>query len=421
MTDNISNVSVTVEPVTQPQATVRAEPVALSFPAILRNPNFAHLNVHSITHRQATNEGALPKKKDSRDKDGKRRIRRLENSKFSSNPHIVQPSNRDFAIPVAHVQSTFPAPLPPYLPRVSSAPSAIAPTSDPTSTLAGKFSHSLRGARRVLRRRRGQAEPLVHAVEAEVCEWLAEPGKPIDIGDYVIVSGIREVRRSPAELVWDVEQDAFARYIVHCAARWYGVVSFSKEEPDGTRLTHLLRPNPTRPDRMTLATPPTTDWDTSSATGFSAFATDASEVESLVDVDNQLTQDDDRAELSSIASADDIPPPLRVAVPGFRARSNSEAGYEHEGDESGDDTWVSLHHSIASLALVTEEDPDRTARTGRPAIVRDLSRESSRSPSRRPHARAKRRAVRPIQRAHTAPVVDQKSTNSGSLWEYLFA
>ncbi|CUA74454.1 hypothetical protein RSOLAG22IIIB_05564 [Rhizoctonia solani] len=422
MTENTLNVLTTVtEPMTHVQVTVQDEPVALSFPSILRNPNFAHLNVHSSAHRPAANESTLPKKLNSRDKDGKRRVRRLENSKFSFNPHIVQPSKKDFAIPVAHVQSTFPAPLPPYLPRVSSAPSAIAPTSDPTSTLAGKFSHSLRGARRVLRRRRGQAEPLVHAVEAEICEWLAEPGKPTDTEGYVIVSGIREVRRSPTELVWDVEQDAFARYVVHCAARWYGVVSFSKEESDGTRLTHLLRPNPTRPDRMTLATPPTTDWDTSSATGFSAFATDASEVESIADVDHELIQDDDRAELSSIASVDDTPPALRVAVPGFHAHSTSEAGYEHEGDESGDDTWVSLHHSVASLTLVTEEDPDRVARIGRPAIVRDLSRESSRSPSRRPPARPKRRAVRPIQRAHSAPIADQKGANAGSLWEYLFA
>lgn len=403
--------------VSQVQAAVRDEPVALSFPAILRNPNFAHLNVHSVAHRQAGNESASPRKIDSRDKDGKRRIRRSENSKFSFNPHIVQPSKKDFTIPVAQVQSTFPAPLPPYLPRVSSAPSVIPPTSDPTSTLAGKFSHSLRGARRVLRRRRGQAEPLVHAVEAEICEWLAEPGKPVDTDDYVIVSGIREVRRSPTELVWDVEQDAFARYVVHCAARWYGVVSFSKEETDGTRLTHLLRPNPTRPDHMTLATPPTTDWDTSSAAGFSNFATDASEVESLADVDQEPVQEDDRAELSSIASVDETPPTLLVAVPGF----HSEADYDHEGDESGDDTWVSLHHSVASLSLVVEEDADRAVRTGRPAIVRDLSRESSRSPSRRPHARPKRRAVRPIQRAHTTPVVGQKDTNAGSLWEYLFA
>ncbi|ELU39324.1 hypothetical protein AG1IA_06649 [Rhizoctonia solani AG-1 IA] len=414
MTDKVSdNPATGVEHSIQPQVAVRDEPVALSFPAILRNPNFAHLNAHSVAQRQAAGEISSTKKKDPRDKDGKRRIRRLENSKFSFNPHIVQPTKRDFAIPVARAQPTFPAPLPPYLPRVSSAPSAVAPASDPTSTFAGKFSHSLRGARRVLRRRRGQAEPLVHAIEAELCEWLAEPGKPSDVDDYVIVSGIREVRRSPTELVWDVDQDSFARYIVHCAAR--------KEEPDGTRLTHLLRPNSTRPDRMTLATPPTTDWDTSSATGFSAFATDASEAESLADGDNESIQDDDRTELSSIASVDEVPPPLRVAVPGFRARSNSEAGYEHEGDESGDDTWVSLHHSVASLSLVAEEDPDRTVRTGRPTIVRELSRESSRSPSRRPHARPKRRAVRPIQRAHTVPITTQKDTNAGSLWEYLFA
>ncbi|KAF8678345.1 hypothetical protein RHS04_05541 [Rhizoctonia solani] len=422
MTDKVSdNPATGVEHSIQPQVAVRDEAVALSFPAILRNPNFAHLNAHSVAQRQAAGEISSTKKKDPRDKDGKRRIRRLENSKFSFNPHIVQPTKRDFAIPVARAQPTFPAPLPPYLPRVSSAPSAVAPASDPTSTFAGKFSHSLRGARRVLRRRRGQAEPLVHAIEAELCEWLAEPGKPSDVDDYVIVSGIREVRRSPTELVWDVDQDSFARYIVHCAARWYGIVSFSKEEPDGTRLTHLLRPNSTRPDRMTLATPPTTDWDTSSATGFSAFATDASEAESLADGDNESIQDDDRTELSSIASVDEVPPPLRVAVPGFRARSNSEAGYEHEGDESGDDTWVSLHHSVASLSLVAEEDPDRTVRTGRPTIVRELSRESSRSPSRRPHARPKRRAVRPIQRAHTVPITTQKDTNAGSLWEYLFA
>lgn len=148
--------------------------------------------------------------------------------KFSFNPHIVQPTKRDFAVPATQVQSTFPKPLPPYLPRVSSAPSAITPRSDPVSTFAGKFSHSLRGFRRELRRRRGIAEPLVRAVEAELCEWLAEPGKPVDSEDYVIVSGIREVRRSPTELVWDVEQDAFARYVVHCAARWYNIVSFSE-------------------------------------------------------------------------------------------------------------------------------------------------------------------------------------------------
>ncbi|KAF8608704.1 hypothetical protein BDV93DRAFT_206127 [Ceratobasidium sp. AG-I] len=401
------------EPPTTATAAGPVHPLPLSFPAILRNPNFAHLNVHSAQHRQAASEKALPKKKDPRDKDGKRRVRRLENSKFSSNPHIVQPTKRDFAVPVARVQSTFPAPLPPYLPRVSSVPSGPAPTPDPASALAGKFSLSLRGLRRELRRRRGRAEPLVRAVEAELCEWLAEPAKPADVDDYVIVSGIREVRRSPGELVWDVDQDGFARYVVHCTARWYGVVSFSKEEPDGARLTHLLRPNPTRPDRSLLATPPTTDWDTASATGFSAFATDASEVESVGGHDNESIHGDNE----SVVSTDNVPAVPRVVMP----LNSGEPGYDDEADLSGEDSWVALGESVASLTL-TADDAETTLRTGRPAAIRDLSRESSRSPSRRPHARPKRRAVRPANRVVSAPVVfEADNARAGSLWDYLFA
>ncbi|QRV79428.1 hypothetical protein RhiJN_07443 [Ceratobasidium sp. AG-Ba] len=396
-------------------ATAQGGPVPLSFPSILRNPHFAHLNVHSAQHRQTANQNVPLKKK--ADKDGKRRVRRQENNRFTSNPHIVQPSRRDYAVPVAQVQSTFPMPLPPYLPRVSSAPSVPAPAPDPASTRAGKFSVSLRGFRRELRRRRGQAEPLVRAIEAELVEWLAEPAKPVDADDYVIVGGIREVQRSSGELVWDVDQDSFARYVVHCTARWYGVVSFSKEGPDGTRLTHLLRPNPTRPDRAVLATPPTTDWDTASATGLSAFATDASEVESLAGADIDSVRGDDQDEADSVALSNDVPPALRVAVPGYVPAPDT--GYDDDADMSGDDGWVSLHESVASLSLAPEADPDRTLRTGRPTAIRELSRESSRSPSRRPNSRPKRRPVRPIVRAYSAPVGSDART--GSLWDYLFA
>jgi len=195
-------------------------------------------------------------------------------------------------------------------------------------------------------------------------------------------------------------------------------VSFSKEGPNGTRLTHLLRPNPTRPDRVILATPPTTDWDTTSNQGLSAFATDASEVESLAGGDAESVQGDDRDEVASIAS-NNVPAALRVAVPGYAPRANSEVGYEDEADMSGDDSWVSLHESVASLTLAPGEDPDKTLRTGRPAAIRDLSRESSRSPSRRPHARPKRRAVRPVTRTQAAPA--EGGVRVGSLWEYLFA
>jgi len=44
---------------------------------------------------------------------------------------------------------------------------------------------------------------------------------------------VREVSKQPSGLVWVVGQDgtdgAFERYVVHCLARWYGLVSFSKQ------------------------------------------------------------------------------------------------------------------------------------------------------------------------------------------------
>lgn len=39
---------------------------------------------------------------------------------------------------------------------------------------------------------------------------------------------LREVERTPARLVWSIEDDAFARYVVHCVCRWHSVVSYSK-------------------------------------------------------------------------------------------------------------------------------------------------------------------------------------------------
>ena len=38
---------------------------------------------------------------------------------------------------------------------------------------------------------------------------------------------IREVNRTPSELIWDIDNDPFARYVVHCVCRWHSIVSFS--------------------------------------------------------------------------------------------------------------------------------------------------------------------------------------------------
>lgn len=155
----------------------------------------------------------------------------------------------------------------------------------------------MRGARRTLRARHSSAY-LVKAVETHLAAWLEGgtyldpdhakgllhfPGDPVGGRE-----DIREVGREAGRLVWAVKADpgyrdgGFERYVIHCVARWYGVVSFSMslsrtalshllilhssgKETDGHRLTYLLRPNIIRPDprinaaSRTLDTPPTTD------------------------------------------------------------------------------------------------------------------------------------------------------------------
>lgn len=83
MTENVP--AIVAEPPAEPVNTGRDQPVSLSFPTILRNPKFVHLNVHSINQRQVADDSATQasRKKDPRDKDGKRRIRRQENSTYS--------------------------------------------------------------------------------------------------------------------------------------------------------------------------------------------------------------------------------------------------------------------------------------------------------------------------------------------------
>ena len=48
-----------------------------------------------------------------------------------------------------------------------------------------------------------------------------------DQGRAIESTGIVELSRSPLQLIWSVADDAFARYVVHCCARYHQVVSFS--------------------------------------------------------------------------------------------------------------------------------------------------------------------------------------------------
>ncbi|KAF9263414.1 hypothetical protein L218DRAFT_348707 [Marasmius fiardii PR-910] len=278
-------------------------PIPLSFPSLLRNPGvssrYAHL--HEPRFKDAPTDAP---KKTRRDENGGRRwVRRKENAQFVGNPHVVAATRRDYTIQVPPTKATFPEPLPSYLPRSVKVPSRLAPELDPKSANAGRFSMSLKGMRRDLRRYGYRAEVLVGDIETEIIAWLdaggavvapnlreevlQSPGRPIGNTQTVF-----EASRTPIQLVWDTADDSFIRYIIHCCARFHNVVSFSKDV-SGRRLTYLLRPNVTRPDHSAATgvdTPPATDIDTSSQ-----FASDSdlhsdldSQASDLAESDHEL-------------------------------------------------------------------------------------------------------------------------------------
>ncbi|KAH9963843.1 hypothetical protein BC827DRAFT_1191424 [Russula dissimulans] len=293
-------------------------PVPLSFPSILRNPGLAGRYAHLVEPTNFPSAHAQPKKALRRnDNEGKRWVRRRENARFADNPHIATPSRRDLEPSHASPHTTFPIPLPPYLPRSAPLPSTTtppAPESRAKATSAGQFSLSLRGMRKTLRRSKGpRMQALVRAVEDELVRWLggvevvlnpdavgagtgAEAGQP---GGFCFpgraVAGledVREVERSPQRLVWWIENDVWVRYVVHCCARYHNIVSFSKDTPTH-RLTHILRPNTTRPDPVTraaLATPPATDSD------FYSHSSYESDVQSIDGSSDVLSESDFAAE-----------------------------------------------------------------------------------------------------------------------------
>lgn len=154
----------------------------------------------------------------------------------------------------------------------------------------------IKGMRKELRKAGSRAQHLIKDVESEIVSWLHGgavffspdeknpndfefPGKPI--GDSGV---IHEVARTPLQLVWAISEDGFARYVVHCCARYHEIVSFSQflahlvvmryciqrrspgKDTSGQRLTFLLRPNVTRPAPGTTNpdTPPATDFGYSS-------------------------------------------------------------------------------------------------------------------------------------------------------------
>lgn len=301
--------AVPVVAATATTATVVADngPVPMSFPALLRSSGlgdrFAHLRSGFGGQAESSGGSTTSKKAKNKrdDNEGKRWVRRKENARFVGNPHIVTATKKDFALPSPSARSTFPEPLPVYLSRNNAVPPATVPGRDPNSANAGRFSMSLKGMRRDLRKAGPRAELLVSEVEDEMTSWLRRGGvlmNPDSVSSYlpngpsapIGTSGsIMEVSRTPLQLVWSIREDAFARYVVHCCARYHNIVSYSKDA-SGQRLTYILRPNVTRPDHLAttvLQTPPATDSELS-ALEFASESDFASDTRSDVDSENDM-------------------------------------------------------------------------------------------------------------------------------------
>ncbi|KAI0730340.1 hypothetical protein C8Q72DRAFT_874823 [Fomitopsis betulina] len=406
----------------------------MSFPAILRNPGigdrFAHL--HRIDSAQlrgsvAAAATAASKKKNRRDeKEGKRWVRRKDNARFVGNTHIVLPSKRDYAVVYPQKQPTFPEPLPNYLTRNNAIPPAVLPGREPSSANAGRFSMGLKGMRRELRKSGPRTEQLVRELEDEILAWLdggvmlapdtatemSFPGRTVDSSETV-----KEVNRTPLQLVWSIEDNAWTRYVVHCCARYHEVVSFSKDT-SGQRLTYLLRPNVTRPTHGVpsgLDTPPTTDLDSSVHSDFDAgSASDAfsdRRSESGADSDAEPVARPTAHALSAIAES--APgTPARTAAPLAPLSDDDWSVIGDEADAEESETEDRLATGVGSLSLGDAEASPRTRQASFRSPLWERQRRSASSPSRSPARRpARMYRVQPLRAPASRP----------SFYDYLFS
>lgn len=90
--------------------------------------------------------------------------------------------------------------------------------------------------RKELRKSGPRAEILVQEVEAEITGWLTNnivwlnPDHQTLEHEEILIGtsgSIAQVSSTPLQLVWAITDDAFARYVVHCCARYHNIVSFS--------------------------------------------------------------------------------------------------------------------------------------------------------------------------------------------------
>ncbi|UZJ53566.1 hypothetical protein CBS101457_002886 [Exobasidium rhododendri] len=224
----------------------------------------------------------------------RRKLRRRENARLSSNPHVVRPSPSDYALqhPNGH-KSSFPLPAHLQNLRLPSRPVSTRTSSsdDASSSAAGRFTMTyadahyflahrvgIRPGQESLEEQPGVLQAFTKRAEAELQAWLhqdiflapdaqlAVPDALVDLNSHDDQRDLRiiQVSKNPHNLVWEIP-DAFLRLAVHCLARVLHCPTFSKDGANG-RQTWILNPKPGKGYSGTasmshsmLDTPPPTD------------------------------------------------------------------------------------------------------------------------------------------------------------------
>lgn len=209
---------------------------------------------------------------------------------------------------------------------------------------------SVRGVRRALRGGAGgpRMQALVAGVEDVLLAWRDAVG-PFDPTPARLPDGVVELGRAPDALRWAVP-DPWARYVVHCVARFHGIVSVSSDDAaaPGGRVTRLLRPHISRLEVRAVAgvlTPATTDYELSSAVEVS-----------FSDLESDAATSDGEFEIPGTPNTDVTPRPTRRRAGPHPPLTIVEDPVE--GDDEGFDDDSDAYELLSASAASIDVDAD---------------------------------------------------------------
>ncbi|KAG8956145.1 hypothetical protein FRC04_004220 [Tulasnella sp. 424] len=370
------------------------QPIPMSFPALLGAvaPGVLPAQEGSV-HISAERARRAPKT----GKLGKQWVRRRDNAQFTANPHITAPTTEDLNSPLPP-HRPWPQPLPTYIPRRAPAPDWIPPPS-----IHSEPRLTRKGVRKYIRNAGPYAEQLVRDFEREVTGWLGcdvvvNPDNQQAASRRIGSKGeVFELERTHAQLVWST--DAFPRYILHCVARYHGLVSFSKDTLDGQRHTHILRPRPQLNARVvnSLYTPSATATEVDSG---SEVLVSEGDIASEKELEALTEEEDDFVQINRLPSPN-VESTLAV---GANQASTEDATEGIESLNLEDPTPRPVRLLDRSTVLV-----NRSLRSG-----------SSPSPSPARRSRTAGRRGQPL-RVRPAAVSGEPKAGTPSFYDYLYA